>query len=69
MYIFELLYKVFKGKNYYKRPPQDFSPQDLEENPSECEHFFRPLDSSEEYFACQNCGLVISKEKLENKKN
>ena len=68
MYIFELLYNIFKGKNYYKRPPKDFFPQDMEENLSECEHFFMPLDSSEEYFACQNCGLVVYKDKLEQRK-
>ncbi len=65
MYIFELFYKIFKGKDYYKRPPKDFSAQELEQDPSDCEHFFMPLDTSEEYFACQNCGLVVSKEELE----
>jgi hypothetical protein len=41
---------------------------DITENPDDCEHFFMPLDSTNEMFACKYCGLVIPKDKLNNKK-
>lgn len=66
MYIFELLVKIFKGKKYKKLIP-DYTPEtngDLIEKPEECEHFFMPLDDSQEYFGCKYCGLVVPKNKL-----
>ena len=67
MYIFEAITKFLKGKKYKKLIP-DFTYEadgDLIENPQECEHLFMPLDDSNEYFACKNCGLVVPKDKLE----
>lgn len=70
MYIFELLTQYFKPKKYTAK--HSFNPLDneingLEEDSENCEHLFLPLDSSNEYFACKYCGLVVSKEKLKNK--
>ena len=69
MYIFELIFNIFKKK---KRPISTYNPVDtdgteLEENSEDCEHLFMPLDSSNEYFACKYCGLVVHKSKLKNK--
>jgi len=67
MYIFEWIIKFIKGKTYKVAPKTDFIPsdgKDLIENPNECEHIFMPLDSSEEFFACKYCGMVVSKDKL-----
>ena len=69
MYIFELLTKIFKGKKYKKMfTYQADYKDDITENPDDCEHFFMPLDSTNEMFACKYCGLVIPKDKLHNKK-
>jgi len=66
MYIIELLIKIFKGKKYKKLIPEYTSAtnSDLIENPDDCEHLFMPLDDSKEYFACKNCGIVVSKKQL-----
>lgn len=58
MYIFELLTKLFKKSLIEEK---DFTPENITENSEECRHLFMPLDSSEEYFACKYCGLVIKK--------
>ncbi len=66
MYIFELLVKAFSNK---KRKTRFYSPEvseNIVETPEECEHLFMPLDSSNEYFACRNCGLVVPKNRLKN---
>lgn len=69
MYIFELIFNAFKKK---KQPISTYNPVDtdgteLEENSEDCEHLFMPLDSTNEYFACKYCGLVVHKSKLKNK--
>ena len=69
MYIFELIFNIFKKK---KKPISTYNPVDtdgteLEENSEDCEHLFMPWDSSNEYFACKYCGLVVHKSKLKNK--
>lgn len=68
MYILELLIQAFKGK---KKPIRnEYNPletDNLLENSENCEHLFMPLDSSNTYFACKYCGLVVPKEKLKNK--
>ncbi len=69
MYIIELLFNIFKKKekqtdNYN---PINIDGTELEEKSEDCEHLFMPLDSSNEYFACKYCGLVVPKEKLKNK--
>ena len=66
MYIIEILIKIFKGKKYKKLIPEYTQTIDgnLIEDPDDCEHLFMPLDESKEYFACKNCGIVVSKEKL-----
>jgi hypothetical protein len=68
MYIFEVLTKIFKEKKYKKLfPYQADYKENIIETPEDCEHFFMPLDSSNEMFACKYCGLVVSKDKLNNK--
>lgn len=69
MYIFELLFRVFKGKpvqykNNYN--PVD-NQEEIVENSEECDHLFMPLDSTNTMFACKHCGLIVSKDKLKNK--
>lgn len=67
MYIFEWITKFIKGKTYKPSVRTDYitsDGEDLLENPDECEHVFMPLDSSEEFFACKYCGIVVSKENL-----
>ena len=63
MYIFELLTKLFKknksSNEYLYKNDTKIMTDDTFENPSECAHIFMPLDSSNEYFACKNCGIVI----------
>ncbi len=71
MYIFELITNFIKGKKYKKLNPTDFTPrdgEDLIENSQDCEHFFMPLDSSNEYFGCKYCGIVVEADKLNNSK-
>lgn len=69
MYIFELLVQAFKGKK--KNIQNSYNPlesnDDIIEDSETCEHLFMPLDSSNNYFACKYCGLVVPKEKLKNK--
>ena len=68
MYIFEVITKIIKGKKYKKLFPYQADYQDdIVENPDDCEHLFMPLDSTNEMFACKYCGLVISKDQLNNK--
>ena len=69
MYIFELITQLLKKE---KDPARTYDPLEnsfAENNlpPEECEHLFLPLDSSNEYFACKYCGIVVPKEKLKNK--
>ena len=66
MYIFELIARALNKKPQKKS--QDFDPlENAQEIQEECEHLFLPLDSSNEYFACKYCGLVVPKDKLKNK--
>ena len=69
MYIFELIAQIFKQKKrtlkYYN--PIEQQAQDENIASENCEHLFLPLDSSNEYFACKYCGIVVPKEKLKNK--
>lgn len=37
------------------------------EDDGSCQHLFMPLDSTNENFACRNCGLIVPKEQLKNK--
>jgi len=69
MYIFELIFNTFKKKKQAISTynPVDTDGTELEENSEDCEHLFMPLDSSNEYFACKYCGLVVHKSKLKNK--
>jgi hypothetical protein len=66
MYIFELITKYLQPKKYkklYNYDPMN-TPEEL--STEDCEHFFQPLDSSKEYFACKYCGLVVPKDKLKD---
>ncbi|MBR1425196.1 hypothetical protein IJ579_06505 [bacterium] len=60
MYIFELLSKYFK-KSQPVKSSYTSETEDIVENSEECNHLFMPLDSTNEYFACKYCGLVIKK--------
>ena len=67
MYIFEILIKYLKNKPKIKQKtynPLENEPDGLEENSQNCEHFFMPLDSSEENFACKYCGLIVNRKNL-----
>lgn len=66
MYLFEIITRWIKGKKYERREKFDPFLQDDIETPEMCEHIFLPLDSSEEYFACSLCGLVVKKEELKD---
>ena len=66
MYLLELITKWIKGKKYERKEKFDPFLQDDIETPEDCEHIFLPLDSSEEYFACSQCGLVVKKEDLKD---
>lgn len=64
MYIFELILKYIRGKNY----KQNLSPNILTQNDTnkaeddeDCIHLFMPVDSSGEVLACKYCGLIIYK--------
>jgi hypothetical protein len=66
MYIVELIIKFIRGKKYKKITP-DYDPENnenIEEKPDECEHFFMPLDDSNEFFACKYCGIIINAKDL-----
>lgn len=67
MYIFELIVKYIKGKNYYNRPLK-FDPlaEDNLDESSECEHTFMPVDSTGEILACSKCGLVVNRKDLKD---
>ncbi len=70
MYIFEIIAQLFKKKEtvQHSYDPLTNNSEDLpQDNIEECEHLFLPLDSSNEYFACKYCGIVVPKEKLKNK--
>ncbi len=66
MYVFELFTKLFKKPI---TTTKEFTSDDIVENSGECNHLFMPLDSSNEFFACKYCGIVVSKEELGNIKN
>ena len=66
MYFLELITKWINGKKYERKDKFDPFLQDDIENPEICEHIFLPLDSSEEIFACSQCGLVVNKEDLKD---
>jgi hypothetical protein len=64
MYIFELIAKYFQPKKYEKLTKYDPLEDNNDMSSEDCEHFFQPLDSSNEYFACKYCGIVVHKDKL-----
>ncbi len=75
MYIFEKLWDYLfpekLDKEYNYDPLKTFDDDDTDEN---CEHEFRPVDSTGEILACIKCGYVIrvnppNNEKDENKDN
>lgn len=70
MYIIELIMQVFKRKSKVQstyEPLDNLETDGLIENSDDCNHLFLPLDSSNEYFGCKYCGLVVPKEELKNK--
>lgn len=70
MYIFELIAQIFQTKKYNQHKtydPLDIESNGLVDDSEECEHFFLPLDSSKELFACKYCGIIVPKEKLKDR--
>lgn len=70
MYIIELIAQLFQKKKYTSRnsyDPLNIQQDALIEDSDNCEHFFLPLDSSNELFACKYCGLILPKEKLKER--
>lgn len=65
MYIFEWLFKYLENRPNVT--PKNYDPSQVIENTQECEHFFMPIDSTGQMFACKYCGLVLPKNKIENK--
>lgn len=63
MYLLELVVKLFKKSE--KQTP-DFDPFVVEEDDTQCEHIFLPVDSSGEVLACSKCGLVVNKKDLKD---
>lgn len=76
MYIFELLVKYFqkdKVENLIDKYESERAKNPLDEtftaedDSSNCEHIFMPIDSTKETFACSKCGLVINKDAYEKR--
>jgi len=67
MYIFEIIAKYIKGKNFkFKNNYNPKNEEFIDSNPDDCIHVFMPLDSSNEYFSCKYCGLILPKDKLKD---
>lgn len=60
MYVFEKIIKLI----YDKKSSKPVS-VDAEETPI-CDHVFLPIDSSKEYLACYNCGLVVKSKEMKD---
>ena len=60
MYVFEKLIKLIQDKKKQKPVSADT------EETSVCEHVFLPIDSSKEYLACYNCGLVVKSKEMKD---
>jgi len=58
MYIFEVLYKIFRKKKNISNS------EESSENNEECNHVFLPIDSTADYLACNKCGFVVKNDKI-----
>lgn len=69
MYIFEVLFNAFKRKKYKTNSfnPLENNQEVNDEDIEACEHLFLPIDSTNEFFACKYCGLVVGKDKLKDR--
>ena len=57
MYIIELISKLIKKEEPFKKKKPDMPPEiDYEET---CSHIFLPIDSTGETLACSKCGLIV----------
>ena len=69
MYFIEILSKIFNKDNLSKLRlfRKNNNIEELDE--TKCNHTFVAIDSTQQVFACINCGLVINKDKLEKIKD
>ena len=60
MYFIEILSKILNKKRTQKlRLGKNKVLVEVPSNDESCEHMFVPIDSTNNTFACYNCGLVI----------
>ncbi len=71
MYIIEKIVKLYsKFINKEKINPVITDENGFElEDILTCSHIFMPVDSTKKLFACTKCGYLISKSRLEKKKD
>lgn len=68
MYIFELICRYINKKRTPAKTYDPLESQDKQEDDStNCEHIFMPIDSTGEILACSKCGLVVRKKDLKKK--
>ncbi|MCI1273549.1 MAG: hypothetical protein LKG27_03845 [Clostridiaceae bacterium] len=70
MYIFELLCRFINKKyerNVTYNPLDNKDSTDTDNETTDCEHIFLPIDSTGEILSCSKCGLVVHKKDLKKK--
>ncbi len=58
MYIIEFLIKKLKKKETVS--------EELEQEETECDHIFMPIDSTGEILSCRNCGMIVNRKDLKD---
>ena len=58
MYIIEFLIKKLKKKETIS--------EELEQEETECDHIFMPIDSTGEILSCRNCGMIVNRKDLKD---
>ena len=58
MYIIEFLIKKKKKKETVS--------EELEQEETECDHIFMPIDSTGEILSCRNCGMIVNRKDLKD---
>ena len=58
MYKIECLIKKLKKK--------ETESEELEQEETECDHIFMPIDSTGEILSCRNCGMIVNRKDLKD---